>query len=180
MPEQKKDDTTKKNDSMLGDLTTWAINEYIKPRMKDMAHTAIKSATSMIGDALLAMFDRKFSVNAPSNTTTDYHTASTNGGTPLQRIENSGVERVNRFISRGPYETRRNVPDKGSADLIKDRMIRLIDVNGKARVGDLYEQLGIETTSTDWVYGWTRVSDIHYIFQGGVYVFDFPTPVRVI
>lgn len=50
---------------------------------------------------------------------------------------------------------------------------------GYARVAQLYELAGRNTSTNDWNHCWTNEEDIHYIECNGMYRFNLPQPVSI-
>ena len=92
----------------------------------------------------------------------------------------SGVRDRDRAAS---YRSRRSnsiedivCEEKRDADEVIDQLLDLIDRYGQASVADLYDLVGITSSSTDWNWGWFNLSTATTRRVSGGYLIDLPKP----
>jgi len=66
--------------------------------------------------------------------------------------------------------------EKRDADEVIDQLLDLIDRYGQASVADLYDLVGIPSSSTDWNWGWFNLSTATTRRVSGGYLIDLPKP----
>ena len=66
--------------------------------------------------------------------------------------------------------------EKRDADEVIDQLLDLIDRYGQASVADLYDLVGITSSSTDWNWGWFNLSSATTRRVSGGYLIDLPKP----
>lgn len=72
------------------------------------------------------------------------------------------------------------IPNRQEAEEVLDRMYELLSKYGSVSVSDLYELTGIQSSHTDYKWGWTelRGSRVDRLRSGG-YLLDLPSPSQL-
>ena len=171
-----------KEGNVLSGFGHYVIEEQLKPGLLDLGYSMVEGTIDMLAKLAHGINGRAFypnggatKANKISNTYTPYNqfyvSEKTNIGTYYDPKDQNVSAVVGGMIT---------VPDKGTANNLRNALIELIVNSGAARVGDLKEMIGVDTTMQDFSFGWKEVSDIQYKRQiGGGYVFDMPQPVRI-
>lgn len=168
--------------SFLKDVSKSAYEELIKPQAMDAVANMTSSVLYSFTDALTNVIykiiyknDKNFVAPTNSRQGRDKYSNVSRRNSQTQsrvtpRIVTNRPSDVLEYVYVDTYE---------KANSIKKDLVTSIERFGYARVGDLYEKVGILTSDTDFIYGWVNVSDIHYVPDRNGLWFNLPKPVLI-
>lgn len=191
MDENKKPEVTNvtvKKPSLLSELLKYSMEEVFIPKSKDMMRDFMTSMVNMFSDAATKSIDKaiyKDEVPRRNN--------SNNSGTFVSHTKYNTTVVKNDDRPRRETVTNRSsidvnyiwVDTEKQAQEIIAALKEEIEFYGKAKVATLYEMLRdengnkIQTSFTDYKFGWTNANEISYYRDKGKYFIDLPKPRNI-
>jgi len=191
MEENKKPEVTNvtvKKPSLLSELLKYSMEEVFIPKSKDMMRDFMTSMVNMFSDAATKSIDKaiyKDEVPRRGN--------SNNSGTFVSHtkynttvVKNDDRPRKETITNRSSIDVNYIwVDTEKQAQEIIAALKEEIEFYGKAKVATLYEMLRdengnkIQTSFTDYKFGWTNANEISYYRDKGKYFIDLPKPRNI-
>lgn len=185
---------SEKERSPIGDVAKDIFDNMIKPRFLETTNNTIVELLYLLADSAVDLVSQKI-LGRPSsrrpavraNGATDYRRESTAKAAASQAISGSKPSNTLDYICL-PYNkiyddideiTGRKMTAEQKAQAIEKDLKLSIEKFGYALVSELYEKAEHKTIYTDFKFGWTDVSDIHFRPDRNGYWFDMPNPVPI-
>ena len=186
-------DATTKNRSVAKELGSYAINDIIVPKSKEVMRDMFTGIVNMFADALRSSVDRLLypDGNAPrkGNQGNGYYVGTTNYTSyskPIGNYQSSQQKGRDTIGQRPGCEVRYIwVATEDDAKDIIATLREEIDNYGKAKVSTLYEKIKERTTFADFKYGWTKPEELGYFYDTNSpdpnrkWFIDLPKPVDI-
>jgi hypothetical protein len=177
-----------KEHSLVGDIGKYVVEEYVVPKSKDLLHDMLSGLAGMVNDSVQGALNKAIYGEDKSRRTGSSYSTQRSGYTTYSRPATQQIaDKRDAVGKRSSVDVRYVwVDDEQTAREIISSLKEMVDNYKKAKVADLYEMLTpkIQTSFTDYKYGWTDASQFSYHkeYTGehrGQYLIDLPKPEDV-
>lgn len=177
-----------KEHSLAGDIGKYVVEEYVVPKSKDLLHDMLSGLAGMVNDSVQGALNKAIYGEDKSRRTGSSYSTQRFGYTTYSRPATQQIaDKRDAVGKRSSVDVRYVwVDDEQTAREIISSLKEMVDNYKKAKVADLYEMLTpkIQTSFTDYKYGWTDASQFSYHkeYTGehrGQYLIDLPKPEDV-
>lgn len=177
-----------KEHSLAGDIGKYVVEEYVVPKSKDLLHDMLSGLAGMVNDSVQGALNKAIYGEDKSRRTGSSYSTQRSGYTTYSRPATQQIaDKRDAVGKRSSVDVRYVwVDDEQTAREIISSLKEMVDNYKKAKVADLYEMLTpkIQTSFTDYKYGWTDASQFSYHkeYTGehrGQYLIDLPKPEDV-
>lgn len=177
-----------KEHSLAGDIGKYVVEEYVVPKSKDLLHDMLSGLAGMVNDSVQGALNKAIYGEDKSRHTGSSYSTQRSGYTTYSRPATQQIaDKRDAVGKRSSVDVRYVwVDDEQTAREIISSLKEMVDNYKKAKVADLYEMLTpkIQTSFTDYKYGWTDASQFSYHkeYTGehrGQYLIDLPKPEDV-
>lgn len=177
-----------KEHSLAGDIGKYVVEEYVVPKSKDLLHDMLSGLAGMVNDSVQGALNKAIYGEDKSRRTGPSYSTQRSGYTTYSRPATQQIaDKRDAVGKRSSVDVRYVwVDDEQTAREIISSLKEMVDNYKKAKVADLYEMLTpkIQTSFTDYKYGWTDASQFSYHkeYTGehrGQYLIDLPKPEDV-
>lgn len=199
--EERKEEKKPEQSSVFVDILRQAKDEILVPRLLDTANSTGSQIIYGFADFFVNSMSRRIYANSGiqpkaitrngSDNRGKYATTAKTQPQPKRNDIGSRSSSVLEYVVispdlRNPKDLKDRLDEsdydgRKKAESIKNELIKSIKDYERARLADLYELSGKYIPSiTDYSYGWTDVSDIHYIRNSDGWWFNMPNPTKLV
>ena len=169
---------------MFNELVSYAVEEIIKPKCKEILSYSFNSMITMGSDVLTKSIDKVIYPEGSPRKTNKSGSGTYQSNTNYTVYSRSNSEKPKResVNSRSSVDVKYVwVDSKEDAEKLVGTLKEEIEMYGKAKVATLYENLEpkVTTNFADYKFGWTDADSIGYYQDGKRWFIDLPKPVNI-